>query len=120
VNPNADWKITFDAEIQQAEEAHLKGNEGMARVCARRAAGALAGEYFIRHGLQDGSSPGVDPDPASAYDRLRILGELPGVSPQVAQSADLLLRRVTVEHNLPVEADLIAVARWLRQELLGE
>ena len=120
MNPNADWKNIFDAEIRQAEEARLKGNEGMARVCARRAAGALVGEYFIRLGIKGGGSSGVGWDPASAYDRLRSLSELPGISSQVAQSANLLLRRVTVEHTLHVEADLIAEARWLRQELLGE
>jgi hypothetical protein len=112
VNPIADWKITFEAEIQHAEQARLAGNEGMARVCARRAAGVLVGEYVKRQGVHQ--------DSASAYDRLRYLSELPGTSPQVAQTADLLLRRVTVEHTLPVEADLIAEARWLRQELLGE
>lgn len=120
MNPNADWKIIFEAEIRQAEEARLKGNEGMARVCARRAAGAVVGEYYSRHGIQGGGSPGVNRDSASAYDRLRSLSELPGISSQVAQSADLLLRRVTTEHTLPVEADLIAEARQLRQELLGE
>jgi hypothetical protein len=30
------------------------------------------------------------------------------------------LSRVTTEHTLPIEADLITEARWLRQELLGE
>ena len=120
MNPNADWKIIFEAEIRQAEEARLKGNEGMARVCARRAAGALVGEYFARHGNQGGGSPGVEPGSASTYDRLRSLSELPGISSQVTHSADLLLKRVTIEHTLPLEADLIAEARWLRQELLGE
>ena len=116
MNPNVDWKTTFDAEIQQAEDARLQGNEGMARVCARRAAGVLVGEYFKRQSVRQA----VDLDSASAYERLRYLSELPGVSPQVAQAADLLLRRVTLEHNLPSEADLIAEARWLRQELLAE
>jgi len=88
----------------------------MARVCARRAAGVLVGEYFKRQSVRQA----VDLDSASAYERLRYLSELPGVSPQVAQAADLLLRRVTFEHNLPSEADLIAEARWLRQELLAE
>ena len=111
-----DWKTTYEAEIQQAEQARLMGNEGMARVCARRAAGALVGEYFKRQGVR----LGIDQDSTSADDRLRYLSKLPGISPQVAQAADLLLRRVTEEYNLPVEADLIAEARWLRQELLGE
>lgn len=107
-----DWKNTFDAEIMQAEKARAAGNEGMARVCARRAAGALIGEYLQRRGI-DLSTP-------SAYDRLRHLNHLPGVSPDALQAAARLLERVTPEHVLPVEANLIAESRLLRQELLGE
>jgi hypothetical protein len=108
----ATWKDAFEAEIQQAETARAAGNEGMARVCARRAAGAAAGEYLQRRGLALRTP--------SAYDRLRFLRELPGVSPRAAQAAERLLARVTPEYTLPVEADLIAEARQLRQELLGE
>jgi hypothetical protein len=108
----ATWKDTFEAEIQQAETARAAGNEGMARVCARRAAGAAAGEYLQRRG--------IDLRTPSAYDRLRFLSELSGVSPRAAQAAARLLTRVTPEYTLPVEADLIAEARQLRQELLGE
>jgi hypothetical protein len=107
-----DWKNTFDAEIQQAENARRMGNEGMARVCARRAAGALIGEYFKRLGVNQISN--------SAYERLRYLRELPGSSPKVAETTNLLLTRITMEHTLPLDADLIAEARWLRKELLGE
>jgi len=106
------WRATFEAEILQAEKARAAGNEGMARVCARRAAGALAGEYLRRQG--------VDLQTPSAYDRLRYLNDLPGVSPQATQAAARLLERVTPEYTLPDEADLIAEARRLRQELLGE
>jgi hypothetical protein len=107
-----DWKTTFEAEIKHAQAARLSGNEGMARVCARRAAGALVGEYFKRRG--------VDTVSASAYDRLRDLCEAPGVTPQIIDTANLFLSRVTPEHNLPVQANLISEAVRLRQELLGE
>lgn len=110
-SPN-DWKTIFDAEILQAENARAAGNEGMARVCARRAAGALVGEYLQRRGL-DLSTP-------SAYDRLRHFHDLPGLSPQALQAADHLLARVTPEFTLPLDADLITEARKLRLELLGE
>jgi hypothetical protein len=116
-----DWKTSFEAEIQQAEKARDMGNEGMARVCARRAAGALAGEYIKRRAAQTGADqPGLDRYPTGAYDRLRFLCQMPGISPRVAQTADHFLSRVTTEHTLPIEADLITEARWLRQELLGE
>jgi hypothetical protein len=106
------WQTIFEAEISQAEQARLAGNEGMARVCARRAAGAAAGEYFGRQGIGH-ESP-------SAYDRLRYLGDLADIPPLARQAAEHLLQRLTPEFTLPVQADLIAEARILRQELLGE
>jgi hypothetical protein len=106
------WSRIFEAEIQQAEEARRKGNEGMARVCARRAAGAVVGEYFLRNNL---------PDPnESAYDRLRLLRSLPDVSDDIKDAAGRLIERVTPEHKLPNDADLIAEARRLREQLLAE
>lgn len=95
--------------MQHAEAARAAGNEGKARVCARRAAGAAAGAYLEQRG-DDLRSP-------SAYDRLRRLCELPDASPTVRQAAENLLLRVTPEYTLPVEADLLADARRLRQEL---
>lgn len=106
------WKTAFDAEIRQAEKARAAGNEGMARVCARRAAGIVAGEYLHRQG--------IDLPTLSAHERLRYLQDLAGISPQAKQAAAFLLTRVTPEFALPIEADLIAEARGLRQELLQE
>ena len=106
------WRESFDHEIAQAWVARSASNEGRARVCARRAAGFVAGEYMRRQGLAPRSS--------SAYARLQDLAGLPGLSPQVYQAIDLLTLRVTPEWRLPVEADLVAEAQHLRQELLGE
>ena len=83
----------------------------MARVCARRAAGIVVGEYFRRSGLPD---PG-----ASAYDRLRLLAEFPGLPQEVGQIAGHFTVHIDTEHRLPVDADLISEARWLAQTLLG-
>jgi quercetin dioxygenase-like cupin family protein len=104
------WKIKFEAEIQRAESARSAGNEGMARVCARRAAGLALAEYYTRRRL-----PFNGP---SAYDHLRTLAGLPDVPEQVRAVADHFLVRITPEHSLPVEADLIAEARWLAETLL--
>jgi hypothetical protein len=105
-----EWENDFNAEIQQAEAARSAGNEGMARVCARRAAGAVIGEYLQRRGLPD-------PGP-SAIDRIQQLASLSDLHPQAQQIADHLLTRVTTEHTLPIDADLIAEARWLKEVLL--
>ena len=34
-----DWQKDVDAEFEKAAQARARGNEGQARVCARRAAG---------------------------------------------------------------------------------
>jgi hypothetical protein len=107
-----DWATRYQQEIQQAIAARQAGNEGMARVCARRAVGHVIGEYLRQSSLSSRAS--------SAYDRLKILGGLPGLSPKAKEIASHFLLRITHEHTLPIEADLIAEAQWLAQELLGE
>ena len=106
------WDITFQEEIEHASAARKKGNEGMARVCARRAAGAVIGEYFRQNNLPDASD--------STYDRLRTLRDLPDVPQHVKEVARRLVQRVTPQHKLPFEADLIADAETLREQLLYE
>jgi hypothetical protein len=107
-----DWQSQFESEMQQASKARAAGNEGMARVCARRAAGIVIGEYFRRS-----DRPLNTP---SAYDRLKQLSRLPGVPAPALEAASHLAMRVTLDFKLPVEADLLADARRLRQELLDE
>jgi len=98
-------------ELRQAESARDDGNEGKARVCARRAAGIAATEYLNRLG---------DPHPGtSAYDRLRYLYEMAGLPPSVRELTGHFLERVTQEFTFPIEVDLIADAHQLAAELLG-
>jgi hypothetical protein len=104
------WENQLQNELHQADIARAAGNEGMARVSARRAAGIIIGEFFRRHG-------GIQPGP-SAYDRLKFLRQQPEISQKVRQVAEHFLVRITPEYELPVEADLIAEARWLQSELL--
>lgn len=105
-----DWTAGFHREIRQAEEARARGNEGMARVCARRAAGIVAGEYLQRLG-----APGPGP---SAYDRLRTLRNLSNVPPEAREAADHLLMRITTDGDLPIAVDLVSEARRMAKELL--
>ena len=104
------WKKAYLHELEQAENARSGGNEGMARVCARRAAGIAIGEYFAREGLPD-----IDP---SAHERIKQLRYSPGTSDEVRCIADHLLQRVDVHHNLPPEVDLIAETHQLVEALL--
>lgn len=110
MNDRINWENQLQNELHQADTARAAGNEGMARVCARRAAGIIIGEFFRRRG-------GIQPGP-SAYDRLKFLRQQSEISQKVRQVAEHFLVRITPEYELPVEADLIAEARWMQSELL--
>jgi hypothetical protein len=106
-----DWQNQIEAELEQAEQARGRGNEGQARVRARRAAGIAAREYLARQGIQQPS--------ASAYDLLNLLKDDPELSPDLKRIAGHLTVRVNEEFNLPVDADLVAEARMFCQELVS-
>lgn len=105
-----EWKTQLKRELDQAEAARAGGNEGMARVCARRAAGIIIGEYLLRQGLPVPSQ--------SAYDRLNYLNTLPEAAPEVREIAEHFLLHIDTDHKLPIDADLIAEAHWLADELI--
>ncbi|NUM48429.1 MAG: hypothetical protein HUU38_27285, partial [Anaerolineales bacterium] len=42
------WKDQYFSELQRGQQARAEGNEGMARVCARRAAGEVIRAYYQR------------------------------------------------------------------------
>lgn len=100
-----DWQTQIQNELDRAEQARARGNEGQARVCARRAAGIAAREYFARRG-QSVRTP-------SAYDLLTLLAEDSSLSDELRQSAVYLTLRVTEEFKLPVDVDLVAEAKKL-------
>jgi len=105
-----DLKAEIQAELERAEAARTRGNEGQARVCARRAAGIAAREYLTRRGEKIRTP--------SAYDLLKILVEEQSISGELRQSARYLTLRVNEEFNLPVDVDLVAEARKFCDELL--
>ncbi len=112
MDQNPGWQEAFQKEIQRAEAARSNGNEGQARVCARRAAGQVAAEYLRRRSIPL-------PD-YNAYEALRSLQAFNPLNERARQVVDHFLLRVAPDHNLPVPIDLIAEARWLAIELLGE
>ena len=102
-------RIQIEAELANGEAARKNGNEGMARVCARRAAGILIREYLAeKHVLIPTNT---------AYSMIRFLRDTPGISPDIQQVLDHLTTRVDDEHNLPDNVDLIQETRWLVQVL---
>ncbi len=107
-----DWKAKLEQEFARAADARARGNEGQARVCARRAAGIAAREYYARRG-QPVRTP-------SAYDLLHNIAEEPDLSPEIKQAAAYLTMRVTEEFTLPVDVDLVDQARKLTDGLLAD
>ncbi len=100
----------FNQEIDNALSARLAGNEGKARVCARRAAGLAAAEYLKLRGI-----PLSGP---SAYDHLQLLHRLPDKPKASQEIIERLLMRVRTDFTLPIEADLIEDARQLKRILI--
>ena len=97
-------------EFDRAAQARARGNEGQARVCARRAAGIAIREYLTRQGIRPPSS--------SAYDLLNMIKDEPHLSSDLKQIANHLTLRVTEDFKLPVDADLIAEAQTFCEDLL--
>ena len=100
----------IEKELAQAQQARTKGNEGQARVCARRAAGIAIRDYLSRKG--------TPPPSLSAVDLLNLLKNDPLLSPDLKLIVEHLTLRVTEEFKLPVDADLVAEARSLCNELM--
>ena len=107
-----DWKEKLQSEFNRAEIARAKGNEGQARVCARRAAGIAIREYYTRCG-QSVRTP-------SAYDLLQLLADEPHLSTDIKQAAAYLTLRVNEEFELPADVDLVDEARKLCDGLLAK
>jgi len=105
-----DWQAKFDREIKMAEMARSQGNEGKARVCARRAAGVVVGEYLQQQG--------VSTTTVTAYDRIRMLADWPDLPPGVSDVVDHMTMRVDMDYQLPSVLDLVSDARWLAETLL--
>jgi len=106
------WMDYTNSELFQAEEARQTGNEGRARVCARRAAGYIIGEYGLRKNIL---FPGE-----SAYVRIKYLADQPDLPPKAREILKHMAIRTKPDHTLPIDVDLIAEVEALAMELLGE
>ncbi|MGB9673364.1 MAG: hypothetical protein ACPL3P_04440 [Anaerolineales bacterium] len=105
------WHHRFWEEIKQANIARSEGNEGKARVCARRAANVLLQYYFY---LQD------IPATKNAIKNLTLLQNYLNVSHPAYPIVSHLLLRVNEEFQLPQEIDLIKDVLQLKEILLPE
>jgi len=108
----SDWKAQIEIEFERARVARERGNEGQARVCARRAAGIAIREYYARRGQTVHTT--------SAYDLLNLMEKELHLPPDLKQAAGYLTLRVTEEFKLPIDVDLLDEARKLCDGLLKE
>lgn len=107
-----DWKTLSIDELNLAEISRQQGNEGKARVCARRAAGHVVGEYLRRQGLQV--------DSMNALTRIKETIALPELPDETNATLEHFLIHTTPEFKLPIDVDLIDDVRFLAHELLNE
>jgi hypothetical protein len=105
-------RTTVEREMDRAGEARKEGNEGMVRVCARRAAGAAAGYWMETHAL-----PGAGADAMSRLNALSLSGSVPA---GIREAAGRLCARVTEKFAAPFPVDPLADARTLAEFCLRE
>jgi hypothetical protein len=89
-------------ELEAACQARKAGNEGQARVCARRAAGWALGPYIEAN---EGRPASIN-----AYDNLRWLQRDSATPAPLRQAAQRLTARIRPDHSLPFEEDMLADA----------
>ena len=104
------WRNRLQVEFSRADAARSRGNEGQARVCARRAAGIAIREYFSRQGK---TPPG-----ASVMDLLQELSLDPALPSGLRENIEHLSLVVDQSFQLPPGVDLLEEARLLCEALL--
>jgi hypothetical protein len=97
------WPARVERELDDARAARERGNEGRARVCARRAAGIAVRAYFDRTGAHLSHT--------SAIDLLRAFEAEPGLDADLRQAVQHLTVRVDEQFTLPAGVDLIWEAK---------
>jgi hypothetical protein len=103
-----DWVIEVEeagTELGKAWEARRAGNEGRARVCARRAAGLAIGAYYQRQ-----AGPGWGGDAMAQLGRLKVDEAVPV---DVRAAAARLSTVVDLDHKLPFSEDPLGDARFI-------
>lgn len=106
------WQKKVQRELAMAHQARGEGNEGQARVCARRAAGFAAEAYFQQRGFK--------PPAHNAYQLLERLREEEDLPDPVKDTLSLLTLRVNKAFELPPGVDLIRESKKLIRVLFPD
>jgi len=110
------WQEKITNDMQKGRKAQEEGKHGLARVCARRAAGWAIQENLARNG--------IDLSTRSAFEYIQYQASQSGNPPRLQQSLEYMMRKMekdSLEEDaywpLP-EVDLLSEAEWLIKELL--
>ncbi len=100
---SAETQIQVQGELLLAKQSRKEGNEGRARVCARRAAGTAAQLFLDRHEKNFKAE--------NTFQSLKTLKATEELPDRVLLAVSRLIQRVNEDHQLPPEIDLIHEAR---------
>jgi len=103
------WQEQIEQELGKAVSGLQEKNDGLARVCARRAV-ALGVQAWIERS-------GVRTWPADAMNRLRKIQQEEAFPLVIREAAQRLLTKVTQRDQTPVSTDPIADARLILAHL---
>ncbi|MCX8063000.1 MAG: hypothetical protein N3D16_10510 [Anaerolineales bacterium] len=105
------WQQLFNQEIDTAKQARQRGNEGKARVCARRAANIIAQEYLRSLGIQPFRN---------AIQNFRYLQNYLKFDHPAQEILSHLLLKVNEDFTFPEHIDLINDAHTLKSILIKD
>ena len=94
--------LQIQEELLLAKQSRREGNEGRARVCARRAAGAAAQNFLLQAGFGDQKE--------NVLESLQKMKHALTLPEHVEKAIDSLLLKVDTDHSLPLDIDLISEA----------
>ena len=99
----------IEQELAKAATGLREGNDGLARVCARRAV-ALGAQAWVKRGRRK-------PWPADAMNQLRMIQQEEAFPLEMREAVQRLLTKVTQRDQAPVSTDPIADARLILAHL---
>jgi hypothetical protein len=103
--------LQIQEELLLAKQSRREGNEGRARVCARRAAGAAAQNYLLQAGVSDRKE--------NVLESLHKMKQAMKLPEHVEKAIDRLLLKVDTDLSLPLDIDLISEAETVIQFILS-
>jgi len=90
-------RMNSDAELERAKKALAEGNEGMARVCARRAVG-VAVSFWLESNTREHYG-------TSAMNRLRSIQKDDTIPQEIKNAAEKLTTHINNSDTLPFTDD---------------